>query len=361
MSVKTIFKVLIGTIFIIVASSLLIELFNVTVTGLQIKEASKMAAKQSCVLFTQESYKTNGNKLNDVLDKDGNIYITGMFYNSGLDAAGIWREVYADNDDFKNFLNSTEISQYYSARILLKAMNGRGTLTVNSVTFDSSDADILKSVENARANSYYNNKYTTANLGIPYLDKEITTRMYQWNLAMILSNCSSGSIQVDENGKQFVNYKGFRCYVQDAELSDFQYKVYDLSSSIDANAFVRQTNLSSYAETISSQIDEIKDNTFSYDSDHREVKDNALVTVVGIKYTLPMTYQGITPLKNIINFAWNHEVAGMSDSSYSFGSERQSYDDLTASAMISGGLEGTTSAEVGVLPTSGKLVYTLVR
>ena len=60
MSVKTIFKVLIGTIVIIVLSSLTIEMFNISTTGLQVNQISRLSAKQAATLFSQETYKQIG-------------------------------------------------------------------------------------------------------------------------------------------------------------------------------------------------------------------------------------------------------------------------------------------------------------
>ena len=55
--VKMVFKALLGTIAFIVLSSLCIELFNINITGMQIRQMTKMAAKQAAMLFTQENYK----------------------------------------------------------------------------------------------------------------------------------------------------------------------------------------------------------------------------------------------------------------------------------------------------------------
>ena len=60
MSVKSIFKILLGTIVIMISTSLFMELFNVSISGMQVKQMTRMAAKQACVLFTQETYKTDG-------------------------------------------------------------------------------------------------------------------------------------------------------------------------------------------------------------------------------------------------------------------------------------------------------------
>jgi hypothetical protein len=393
MSVKTIFKILLGTIVIMVASSLFIELFNVNVSGMQVKQMTRMAAKQACVLFTQETYKTStgsssgtnttSNSLNsggavkvsNVLTCDGTTYISGNFYGT-TNAQQIWNKIYTSTN-FKNFCSTyadggmldtsnTEAydtkHKYRALRLLNVAAQSGGNVSIPSVSWDSSASDIQANIDASEAQLYYDSMYTTANLGIPYLDEEITNKMFKWNLAQLLSNCDSDLIQKDpedssNSNKYYVNYKGFRCYVQDAEITSYTYKVYNLSVASDVRAFKQDTGMSpNQILSVSGESKGSRDYSSLIQTDLKgnEIYDNVLVTVVGINYQVPMTYAGITPLKKIFQFAWKKEVAGRNGTE----SERNVGWDSVARNMEGGGLTGNTS---GILPVSGKLVYMLER
>lgn len=354
MTVKTIFKTLIGTIVTMVVSALVIEMFNVNVSGMQIKQMAKMSARQACILFTQETYKSDSGggvvNMSNVLTNDGDVYINGNFY--GSTPSGVWNSIYGPSGTFKNFgttpayVNgdtghpSSMGEQYKELQNFINAIN-------------NPTAPITGNYEMAKGQMYRTNKYTASNLGITYIDKEITTRMFKWDLAQILSNCLSDSIQKDEYGTYFVNYKGFRCYVQNARITDCDYYVYDLGTSVGKNTFNIDTGMNADELGLTGRSG-----------------DNLKVTVVELKYSLPITYAGITPLKRIFNYTWNHEVKG-----YAKDGETPSGGSGTKLQWANDKLESAGSANSaiqimhaddsiggdGKLPSTGRLLYTLVR
>ena len=58
MEVKGIFKTLIGTMVIIVMTSVIIEMFNLNTSSYMVNQYVRLAAEQTCSLFTQETYKS---------------------------------------------------------------------------------------------------------------------------------------------------------------------------------------------------------------------------------------------------------------------------------------------------------------
>lgn len=372
MSVKTIFKTLIGTIMLLVMSSVIIELFNVNITGMQIRQMTNMSAKQACTLFTQETYKTNGSegatKMANVLANDGSIYISGNYYSGKTNMYDIWESIYTTSA-FSDFCNgrstsghkvsrlpsgySTLYKAYPDLEILQIAVNSGGNVAIPATpSWNASETSTaVKNYNKAnKAQAYYDSMFTTANLGIPYLDDEIVNKMFRWNLAQILSNCDSDSIQKDANGNYFINYKGFRCYAQAAEIYEYDYRTYNLKSSTDRVAFNNDTGMNA--------------NQLGRGSDR---VDNNFVTVVGIKYRIPISYAGITPIKNIFNYVWNNEVAGL-DGTYSGMSGSWANEKLSTVTnnvrdgieyLQAGGVKGNNSA--GLMPSVGELTYVLVR
>lgn len=380
MSVKTIFKTLIGTIVLMVVTSMIIELFNVNITGVQIRQMTKMAANQACILFTQETYKTDGTQgsvnMANIIAQDGGTYIYGNFYPSN-NAEIVWNTIYGSTN-FQNFCNSTGmysdtrvpsghsnmLDTYPDLQLLQVAVTQGNNISIPAVpSWDASDNDssVIAYNNALKALGYWQTMYTTVNLGIPYLDDEIVNKMFRWNLAQILSNCTSDSIQKDEDGNYFVNFKGFRCYASEAKITSYTYKTYDLTKSADAIEFNQVTGMSKSA--VNSQIQGL--GTVSGANSKAE---NNFVTVVGIEYQIPISYVGITPIKKIFNYTWNQEVKGINDTTPGYATKSWSAEGLsdlgtgTANGidyLKAGGINASNAS--GQIPASGELTYTLIR
>lgn len=425
MSVKTIFKTLIGTIAAIVIISMCIELFNVNVSGLQIKTVCNMAAKQSAELFTQETYKGEGDiysyteakssNMKDIKAADGTTYISGNFYGSSKTVSAIWNNLYgASNSTFKQVCTMSEgssVSQtirvgnsaaknvYYKYeycspqvsytdvtyssgsrsrtvhqtypwspyknvnspisvyRELGQLYAGIHESSVNSaasavITFEQykNNAAIVKQKSYATTAKKMKSKYyTPVNIGFPYFDAEVTNKIFQWDLAMILSNGLSDSIVQDENGVYYINYKGFRCYVQDAYITNFNYYIVDAKT--DGTKLSQLTNMNSRNLR---NVEATIDNNVNL--------ENSYVTVVGIEYTIPITYQGITPIKNIFEYTWQNEVDGQTGSTVNpMQTDRSNMTGTGTYSYATQNMTNSVDAANGALPATGEIYYVLVR
>lgn len=425
MSVKTIFKTLIGTVAAIVIISMCIELFNVNVSGLQIKTVCNMAAKQSAELFTQETYKGEGDiysyteakssNMKDIKAADGTTYISGNFYGSSKTVSAIWNNLYgASNSTFKQVCTMSEgssVSQtirvgnsaaknvYYKYeycspqvsytdvtyssgsrsrtvhqtypwspyknvnspisvyRELGQLYAGIHESSVNSaasavITFEQykNNAAIVKQKSYATIAKKMKSKYyTPVNIGFPYFDAEVTNKIFQWDLAMILSNGLSDSIVQDENGVYYINYKGFRCYVQDAYITNFNYYIVDAKT--DGTKLNQLTNMNSRNLR---NVEATIDNNVNL--------ENSYVTVVGIEYTIPITYQGITPIKNIFEYTWQNEVNGQTGSTVDpMQTDRSNMTGTGTYSYATQNMTNSADAANGALPATGEIYYVLVR
>lgn len=331
-----------------VISSLVVEIFNVSTTGLQINQISKMAGKQACTLFSQESYKTYGTSgggtigMNNVVDSTGALYVEGNFY-EGDTAQEIYTNLYT-SDNFKNWLQgeAAQKGNWYNIKLIDRALNRPDSLNIKFGEYGYDEAMVAK--------LYKEVMMTPSNLGVPYLDIDTVNKMFKWNLAQLFSNCNSESILVDDDGNSYISFRGFRIYANLASITNLEYKTFDLTDSADRMEFNNLTNInpdnlgfmydSNLATTINSREDERK-----------------RVCVVGINYDIPIAYEGITPIKNIFNYIWNTEVDGINGDS-----GRTSYEQWLdrAETLSSGGLHGNTVAS-DVLPIPGKLIYYIIR
>jgi hypothetical protein len=430
MSVKTIFKVLITSIFLMVAIPLAIEIVNILTVGMQVKQMTKVAANQALALYSQETYRISGGasatgtalaaRLTDMKDGSGSTYITKNFYGYGSSSEySIYNSLYANSDTFKSFCSSTS-DFYVTTRV--GGVGGASSATVpvtfkfrqvnngvvsdlgssmgarfqqlgliyqgltGSVIYNETRSSSYQAESNAAAaTSYVENMYTPVNIGVPYFDPTVTNRMFQWNLAELLSNTSDSNIQEDDNGVTFVNFNGFRCYVQDAYISGYTFYVIANSDSASLGRF---TNMYTYDSSGLSNIGNTEDGGEAY------YDANNYTIVVGVDYVIPISYEGITPIKRIINFAWTREVNGMDDSrTVVEASEAQlsgasgdddlwNNEDEDVNTLMSGGYDvataignltgGTTNGlrtrsdysdggSTGILDTSGEFYFVLTR
>lgn len=334
-----------------------------------------MAARQSCILFTQETYKAGTNRgdnvvggayaLGDVIDCEGGLYLTGDFYGCGSVDSGyaqrVWEKIYTSSN-FLAFCSRPEMQEYYSIELLKMAAEASiaGTdVPQLSVDWSSTDAEIFESVKRSTAQMYKANYYTTNNLGVPYLDQDIMNRMYQWNLARLLSNCNSASIQPDDNGRMCVNYRGFKVYADLCEIDGYEYTVYDIEDSTDKWNLWQELNIdvdgtyTPYAN--GAGLHGVKTEVFG-----KTIRDDFLVTSVGINYHLKVNYEGITPLRKLIAYVFNSQVAGHNGSAPSYSADGGWADAVDQTIRGKTGVSQDLAEESGVL-TTGKLVYVLDR
>ena len=346
-SVKMVFKSLLGTILFMVMTSVFIELFNINITGLQVRHMAKMAARQAAELFTQESYKIDNGagtiKADDIKNIDGGTYISGEFYGNLTDMYEIYDSIYGNGSQFEKWCNASDGSTFSVDRATyyikktprgslinsytnLKAMKIGVNREYNSYLTqankpnweDDEESDKVKNWNlYSRGKAYYELCYTPINLGIPYLDSTITNRMYQWNLARLASNCDPDLIQTEaihtyndlykdpyvNNKDYFINYKGFKIYADRAEITEYEYNVYDLTKQEDRDAYRKLTNNRVNVGENSIHTNDKTSNKF-------EDEDN-FVAVVSITYGVPVEYIGITPIRTIFNWVWNREVEGI--------------------------------------------------
>jgi len=361
MSVKTIFKVLIGTIVIIVMSFLIIETLNISISSIQLNNMARISARQASVLLSQETYKSRLDNHGDltgtvnmpsVVDNQGNEYISGKFYN-GSTAEQIYNDLYT-SADFKSWVNSNPAvikGNWKSLELINRAINNPGSLNVSFPQYDPSMSqsyyeNMLENYSDAMlAKMYKDVMMTPLNMGVPYLDKDTLTRMFKWNVAELMSNCDPSLIKQDENGDTYVYYNGFRVYADRATIVSLEYKTFDLTIPLDRSEFRQLTNID-------------PDNLmFDFNPEYLGTADDERqrVCLVGINYSIPIGYEGITPIRRVFDYVWNTEVEGINAQQRNATS---SWNDITAD-LESGGFSGNSAA--GVLPVPGKLIYYIIR
>jgi hypothetical protein len=405
-SVKSIFITLIATIFFIVLSSLFIEFVNVQMTGIQINQIAKMSAQKSAELMAQETYKSRSGasatvNMPNLNNTDGNFYLTGTFYTMSPPQTSISTPLSTEqiNSIYANLYGpGSPFETWVTTDIVTVSGGSEGTGKPNEIWKTIHRMSLYDGSTDGQLGQMYRESHMTPlNLGIPYLDQSTLEVMFRWNLTQLFSGCDPDSIQSDTfvgtrldgsnlmvandayesrfgattNGQYYINYKGFRVFASQAKIEELVYKVFDTSDADGAAAFEAETHINPANLGFGDTLD-----MFSMDSQDERTN----ICVVGIKYSVPIAYEGITPLRQIMQFAWDSGVEGyydegnaaqqglggedysrtISESQYAGMSNPGWIDDLEQGGFSSGaGMNANENR--GQLPIPGDLVYYVVR
>ena len=225
-----------------------------------------------------------------------------------------------------------------------RALNGSTYAPVPD--WNASESVIKNYTDAMAAKAFKENNYTPLNIGIPYLDTETVQKIFRWNLTQILSNCNNENIVKDTSGTPYITYSGFRCYANQAQITNIQYEVFDVTTPEGKSKFFELTNINADNLGFESDVAKLQE-TMGINYDER-----SRICVAYIEYSMPVSYVGITPIKNIFEFVWNSEADGFDGSGVT--RTPASWQDTTQ--QLSGGGQGDNT-----LPTSGKLIYYIVR
>ena len=414
MGVKGIFKTLIGTVVIIVMTSVIIELFNINTSSYMINQYVRLSAEQTCALFTQETYKSttgtsgsiNGTNIYAADGTEYNKYTASgasndfsTFYASATNASSdpnlIWDSLYTNNSYFqneliklraavvsdtsvKNFGDSAIATMYPELESLKYVAEGKAASRPTGVTeltleqfwtLDEYHSSVVTYNNWLRGHTYYEKNYTPVNIGIPYLDSTVVNKMFKWQSTKLLSNCNSALVQQNENRAstngvydKYVNFKGFAVYTRGAKLGTYSESTGAWSDGFtyhacDLNTVQGRTDFQKYTGMSASEVAGTAVAGLSYkqineaDITSRTKISNNVVMVVEVDYAVPVSYIGVTPIKEVFNYVMGTNYNGSKHTGV------QGY-----KAGYSGIIDGSiTYDDTAVDWVRGTIYYTLVR
>ena len=352
--VISIFKILIGTLVIIIVSSLVIEYLNMILMSSFLRGYVTKTIEKGCDLFAQETYIGEGsNKVNlhlsaidyDASDKslvgDKKAANINWYGTTSTSSKAIYDKLYnpkaGDYREFLTFVTSTNLEKDkaigksgISVREVGFKANGPWQNLNRIATASGLNAYLKNGETQATAqkigNTYISEFVTPLNQGITYLDRGALENIVKWELVAILSNGHSSTIhagtQVDGAGMQikkhvpirdYIEYSGFRVYYNTFKITDIQYDIYDLKSAESRAKFSKATGIglnntkknNTYWEDLG-----ITNNKFS--ATDKIGEERRYVCVANVHYKMTVAYDGVTQLKRIINFMNNRVVTGLS-------------------------------------------------
>lgn len=317
--VKSIFKLIIGTMVFFVLFMAIVELYNVTVSAYLLKSTISSTLSRSADYFAQESYKNGSGNVKQIVGYGGAIdtSLNGQFY-YGSDRNNYDR-LYK-YESFRDFSVKFK-DDFRKLKVLAKALGH-----IN---------DSLLAGEDSIGNYYVDGLVTPLNIGVAYLDNDVLNKIFRWNLVSTLMGGQRDMLIVNpsDGGQPYVFYKGFRIYYNSIAVTKIDYKVYNLYNSDDADAFSELTNIDVANYLATSGI---------YPSDER-----SRVIVATLNYNIKVGYEGITPIKRVFQWALNtgssrDDFINTGSSSTSVARNEDSWD--TSSSKWSG---DTTLSRVG--------------
>lgn len=302
LTVKGIFKTLLGVIVITVVGTLIVEMANTSTTTHYVKMTMDTALNTACQYFSQESYKTDGTargNMPNIVSKDGGI-VSGKFY-TGNSEDEIFNNLYRNSSEFRSFANAH-----------------KGTWSYLGEFFSSSNALLRE------------NNVTPSNMGITYLDRKSVAQIARWNLTKLLANGYTENI-VGSGNNLHVNYKGFQVYTNQLNITDIKYTEIPMTDY----RFKEFTHLEA--------------SNLGVDLSNTEVSTICLAQVT---YTVPISYEGITPIAKIYRYVSTHRVEGLdegrdtSDLGMYFNTAATNFDSTYASSIT---------------PVQGSILFYIVR
>lgn len=345
MGIKTVFKVLIGTVAGMIISFALIEYYNISVTSPMIKAIAQTCLTNSCRYFSQESYKDGkGNAeqlegyaiIDDTGDKAVQSHIAppslnGVFYVGN--SRTVYNKLYTNSIDFNNFCNTYK-GKWKS---LDQIAYGVG----------SSSGGGLDDAGRETGRYYVRDLVTPLNMGITYLDRETVEKIFRWELTAVLMNGLPDNLQ-----DGYVKYKGFRIYYDDIKVTDIKYRVYDMLDKKDQKEFEQITNIdaSNYVNGYG------KDGAKVTESDERRY-----ICIATLDYSINVGYEGITPIKKFMEYMWNISVGGYGE----FTGEGSQYPNTTAGKQYDADQnkagQAIKNTDVDGLQVNNTITYFIVR
>lgn len=316
---KTLLKALMYPMLAIIIIGITIEFVNVNINSIFVKQIITKTIQLSADYFNQETYKTdsvNSGDMSSLIGEDG-AEVSGQFY-VGTTPEEVYNSLYRNSGEFNQY-----ISQFGDTWKDLKTITHSGEN-------DLVDANLV----------------TPLNMGITYLDKETVSRIVRWQLAAIMMNNKPSLLRTDtDNGKEYVLFNGFRLYVNDFQIRNITYnKVRVDSSEFTAITHMNANNLGLVDDT-GANVDDERMN----------------IVVANIEYVLPMTYEGITYLGNLIEYMVDRTIDSSTTGVQGTGDYAENIvnNNIGLNLVPSDLVGGTSSTSVGA--TTGVIKYYIVR
>lgn len=327
--VKSIFKILIGFVFVMTVGMFIVEIYNLTIASELLKSTAHTTLSRSCDYFAQESYKNGSGNAYQLVGYDNSVdaSLNGQFYFGSTEQ--VYDRLYANSSSFANYVNSFK-DKFRKLKVLGKGLGITG--------------DALLDGEDTIAGDYRQGLVTPLNIGIAYLDRDTVNKIFKWELVAVLSAGNPDMVITNpaDGSNPYVVYKGFRIYYNSIYVDNPSYRAYDLFNATDKKDFEKLTNIDTDRYILNARINE---------NDERRY-----VVVASMKYKVRVGYEGITPIKRLFQWVVNTGDDERFDTNRWQGETTLSRAGARNEDFFGSGLNYDSSVGVG-----NKIIYYIIR
>lgn len=327
--VKSIFKILIGFVFVMTVGMFIVEIYNLTIASELLKSTAHTTLSRSCDYFAQESYKNGSGNAYQLVGYDNSVdtSLNGQFYFGSTEQ--VYDRLYTNSGSFANYVNSFK-DKFRKLKVLGKGLGITG--------------DALLDGEDTIASDYRQGLVTPLNIGIAYLDRDTVNKIFKWELVAVLSAGNPDMVITNpaDGSNPYVVYKGFRIYYNSIYVDNPSYRAYDLFNATDKKDFEKLTNIDTDRYILNARINE---------NDERRY-----VVVASMKYKVRVGYEGITPIKRLFQWVVNTGDDERFDTNRWQGETTLSRAGARNEDFFGSGLNYDSSVGVG-----NKIIYYIIR
>lgn len=272
MKATSVFKWLLITFIVITIPFLCIEYINVATSAPLLKNHIRKSLQAACDYYSAETYLSSNNSrynLPNISNPETGGFVSGSFYGN-LSKNSIYSKIMRSFD--RDVAYGT--LPYYS-----NSANRPSSYTKARLYFES-----LKDYVERTHTKFSNKKVTPVNMGITHIDKDITLKMFKYNLASTLIGGNKANL-IKVNGKTVVRFNGF-----EVDIDSITINVQHVITSKGSQYYSLATGLDN---------SKLGNNRGSYNSN---------VIVAEVSYKVPVRYKGITPMEKAVEWIWNNDV-----------------------------------------------------
>lgn len=361
--IRGIFITIIGTIVVMIVTTLIVELQNAQLSSGELTMLMRKGMLSACSHYAEETYKTD-NGLHGSVGNAKNIVGTGMDTTIGGLNEGSNVANYNGGMVSGAFYDGNTAEEIYDKLYDRTSGNFKKWYEDNNVAgkWKSLDAYMEgKSLDGTSDDYYHDYQITPLNMGITYLDKEVLEKIAKWHIASLLSNTMTDNIGEDSAGNTFVNFKGFRVNINSLKIKEIRYEIINIDNPAGAERFKSISNMepAKLSTNVLAEADETRNVSIAY-----------------ITYTVGIEYIGLTPMREVIKIAMDpnpdnskNKVGGMNDmapfweygaTTTEYDADKAAYNYTTQESEMTVGQEGDNSS-LEYVPAVGYINYYVIR
>ena len=275
MKPTSVFKWLFITFILITIPFICIEYVNIATSAPLMKNHIRKSLQAACDYYSAETYVSSSDdkyNLPNIHNSSNGAFVSGSFYGN-LSQNTIYNKIIGS---FKSDLIDANIPRYTNS-----------ATTVTDYVPATWFLPNLQEYANGTHPEFSKGQITPANLGVTHIDKEITLKIFKYNLASTLTGGNVENLK-KVNGSTVAKFNGFEVDIDKIDIT-----VQHAVTYVGSKYYELATGLDSSKLDISGGIGG---------------SSNGNVIVAEVSYNVPVRYKGITPMERAVEWIWSNDM-----------------------------------------------------